>query len=136
MPKHYPDGRPTVATPENVAKAWDYANGAWQEFGDAVPMAEGLADYLDISTSSLYTRQEFSDVIEVVKRKQARYVASGGLKGTFNPMISKLILSSKHGYVEKTATEAENLNKNIDVSDLSAAEVHERLKVLRSHQSA
>ena len=143
MPKHYPAGRPTVATDENVAKAWTYANGAWATDWDGtgaevMPTVEGCADYLDISVETCYARQEFSEVLKAIKRRQAKRLINKGAIGEYNPVISKLLLASKHGYVERTATESETLNKNLnqDVTDVSTEDLEARVTALRAHQAA
>lgn len=106
MTKHA-GGRPTVATPENVEKAWQYVNGDWQ-LDEVIPTVEGLAVYLRISRETIYAREEFSDIAREIKEKQSKILVSSGLKGDFNSVIAKLILSSKHGYVEKSEIKTEN----------------------------
>lgn len=98
-------GRPTVATPENVNKAWEYVVGGYQEAEEHFPTVEGLALWLNISKDTLYVRDEFSDVLEKLKNLQARELIKNGIMGTYSPVITKLLLASKHGYVEKSAQE-------------------------------
>jgi len=100
-------GRPTVATPENVEKAWQYVNEDWQ-LDEVCPTVEGLAVYLGINRDTIYAREEFSDIIKKIKDKQAKIMLKGGLAGDFNSVIAKLILSSKHGYVEKSELKTDN----------------------------
>lgn len=129
--KTRPVGRPTVATDENLAKAQKYVAGAYLE-DEVIPTVEGCADYLDISTETMYARPEFSDIVKAIKRKQAKKILSKGLTGEYNPMIGKLILASKHGYVEKTATEADNRNVNLDATELTDDELDAKLAKLKS----
>lgn len=99
-----PVGRPTVATPENIKKAEAYLRN-WEEAEttpSGVPTVEQLAWTLGISRESLYAREEFSDILERLKQIQAYLLVNNGLSGDYNSTIAKLILSSKHGYVEKT----------------------------------
>lgn len=98
-------GRPSVVTPELVRKAWQYTTN-WKRTGDVIPMAEGLAIYLHIHKDTLYAHEEFSDVLNAIKTAQAHALANGSLGGYLNPVISKLILASKHNYVEKSAVDA------------------------------
>jgi hypothetical protein len=97
-------GRPTIVTDELIAKAWKYAEGAWEE-DEVIPTVEGLSDYIDIHKDTLYAREEFSDVLATIKRRQAKILLSGGLRSELNNTLTRLILASKHGYVEKTATD-------------------------------
>lgn len=106
MTKHA-GGRPTVATPENVAKAQEYVLEGYKE-EEVIPTVEGLALWLGISKESLYARDEFSDVLGVLKNKQARSLLNKGLTGDYSAVIAKLLLSSKHGYVEKNELKTEN----------------------------
>lgn len=108
-----PAGRPTVATPENVDKAWEYVNKGWTDLGEAIPTVEGLAVVLDIHKDTLYERDEFSDVLRRLKNLQASMLITGGLKGSFNSTIAKLLLASKHDYVEKSATDITSKNQSI-----------------------
>lgn len=110
-----PAGRPTVYSDEIVRKASKYVSDstAWEE--DVIPTVEGLAEYLDLSKDTLYAwakeadeegnliKPEFSDVLAKLKDKQARKLVAGGLAGGYSPVITKLLLMSKHGYVEKKA---------------------------------
>lgn len=95
-----PGGRPTVATPEMVLRAYQYLESVEQS--SRIPTVEGMAYTLDISKDTLYERKEFSDVLRKVKLLQADRLITNGLDGTYNPSITKLLLSSKHGYVEKS----------------------------------
>lgn len=98
----HPGGRPTVATPEKVERAFEYVNGGWEKAGDVIPTVEGMAVELGISKDTLYERDEFSDVLGKLKSLQARKLINGGLNGDYTPVIAKLLLASKHGYVEKS----------------------------------
>jgi len=73
-----------------------------------LPSIEGLARFLNISRSTIYKwaeeKKEFSDILEDLLVKQAERLLNNGLSGDYNSTIAKLILT-KHGYVEKTATE-------------------------------
>lgn len=120
-------GRPTKATPENISRAWGYVNQEWIDLGEAIPTVEGLAAVLQIHKDTLYERDEFSDVLGRLKNLQGSMLITGGLKGSFNPTIAKLLLSSKHDYVEKSATDLTTKGKELptpilggmSVSDLS-----------------
>lgn len=98
--------RPQEKTPDIVAAAEQYANGGWQEQGEAVPTVEGLALHLGKHRSTLYqwaaTDTAFSDILERVKTQQAVALINGGLTGSLNPTITRLLLC-QHGYSEKQA---------------------------------
>lgn len=102
-----PGGHPTVATPELLAKARVYVAGDWVNHTlqsgrkRVMPTVEGLALYLGISRETIYAREQFSDIVNDLRTNQHDELANGSADGTINPQIGKLMLSSKHGYVEK-----------------------------------
>lgn len=110
-----PAGRPTVATPEMVERAWTYLTDkkrGWQS-DEVIPTVEGLAVYLGISKETLYARDQFSDVLKAVKALQGKKLINGSLSGKLNPLISKMMLSSKHDYVEKSAQDLTTKGKEL-----------------------
>jgi hypothetical protein len=68
-----------------------------------IPTIEGLANVLEIHKDTIYEWEkiypEFSDVIIKLRQEQANRLILGGLSGTYNPIISKVLLT-KHGYRE------------------------------------
>lgn len=101
----HPGGRPTVATPEMVEKAWTYLIARIWEKDAAIPTVEGLALHLGVGRSTLYLRDEFSDILEAVLTVQGKFLMTGSLRNELNANIAKMILSAKHGYIEKSAKE-------------------------------
>jgi hypothetical protein len=101
----HPGGRPSVATPEAIAEADRYFSEKLWHPDDVIPTVEGLAVHLGIARSTLYLRPEFSDILENILSLQAKLLLNGSLKGELNPVISKMMLSAKHGYIEKSAKE-------------------------------
>ena len=101
-----PAGRPTDYTPELVAKAWEYANGGWQNAGDTVPTVAGLACEIGISRETCYAwsadaqKSEFSYILNKIAQTQERTLVNNGLKGEYNAPIAKMMLT-KHGYSDK-----------------------------------
>lgn len=95
-------GRPTKLTRDVIEKAREYPK-LYAALGDVIPSIEGLCIYLKISRDTAYQWKEidkrFSDIMSDIMLKQANTLFNGGIKGTFNPTISKLLLS-KHGYRE------------------------------------
>ena len=98
-------GRPTDYTPELLAAAWDYANGAWRDCGDLVPSVAGLASHIGISRVTCYQwakdeTKQFSYILDKIGTEQERDLINGGLSGKFNAPISKMMMS-KHGYSDR-----------------------------------
>lgn len=75
-----------------------------------LPSIEGLAAYLHVSKNTLYDwkeqHKEFSDALDDIIIKQHNVLVSGGLSGNYSPVIAKLLLSSNHGYAEKSETKS------------------------------
>lgn len=94
-----PMGRPTKLNQELIIKAAQYQSK------DLIPTIEEFALYLGINRSTVYAWKEknkdFSNIVDNILSNQARALINGGLSGDFNSSITKLILSGKHGYVEK-----------------------------------
>ncbi len=95
-------GRPHEGTPENVKSAEEYVKHGWEKLNEKFPTVAGLSLWLHISRETLYERQEFSDILGKIKSLQEMALISHGLAGDYNPTIAKLLLASKHGYVEQT----------------------------------
>lgn len=93
-----------------------------------LPSIEGLALHLEIHRSTVYDWQkkypEFSDIIETLLQKQAQLLINSGLEGTYNPTISKVILT-KHGYTDKQEIDQSTTIKDerIDESKLTDEEL-------------
>lgn len=72
-----------------------------------LPTVEGLALVLNVHRDTLYEwgskHPEFSDILDHLKKKQANMLIQYGLTGEYNSVIAKMILSSKHGFIEKTS---------------------------------
>ena len=112
MEEKNPVGRPSKLTRELVDKANFYMLSDFQTQGDAVPSHAGLCCYLGVVKSTIYEfckvendlGREFSNTLEAIKVKQERMLLSGGLLSTYNPQITKLMLSN-HGYSDKQEVE-------------------------------
>lgn len=105
-------GRPSKLA-MSLEKAKAYLMGEYKTVGDVVPNIAGLACYLNISRSTIYewssSNVEFSDIVEGILALQENKLLNCGLKGEFNPAITKLMLS-KHGYADKQETELSGKN--------------------------
>jgi hypothetical protein len=98
-------GRLTDYSNEIVEKAWEYVNGGWITAGDKVPSIAGLACEIGIHRETCYEwakdkNKVFSDILKAIAQKQERELLNNGLDGTFNPPITKMMLS-KHGYSDR-----------------------------------
>jgi hypothetical protein len=107
-------GRPTDYTPKLLKAAWDYVEN---HEDDLVPSVAGLCDRININRSTAYEwakdkDKEFSNILEAVSRKQEQKLLKNGLDGTFNPTITKLMLT-KHGYSDKQETDLTSGGKPI-----------------------
>ena len=113
-------GRPTKLTDALKQKAVDYlASEGWKDDGQAVPSHVGLCKVIGIARSTLYKwadeDDDISDITECCNELQENALLNGGLNGTFNATICKLIMG-KHGYHEKSEVglgEIDDLNINV-----------------------
>lgn len=105
-------GAHSKVTPELLRKAKAFVEGEWKKYNKTVPTVEMLAKHLNLTRQYLYELPQLSDTLEQVQREQASMLIDRGLTNEYNPAIVKLLLSSKHGYVEKQQTE--NINVNIE----------------------
>lgn len=109
-------GRPTDLDEDVVNQVWEYLD-TYEDQGDIVPTIEGLACFLKCSVASIYTWEsredangsQFLEAINAVRAAQGRKLLNGGLEGTLNSGITKLILT-KHGYSDKTQQEVSGPN--------------------------
>lgn len=97
-------GRPTEYNADIQAKAEAYAEGGYEACNDVVPSYAGLASYLRVSRQTLYNwgdkNPEFMDTLKDIESEQEKLALSGGLRGDYNPTITKLLLAN-HGYSDK-----------------------------------
>ena len=106
-----PVGRPPTQPSEFIErceKANKYLFGDWKDVGDVVPSIAGLACYLGKNRDTIYQwakeNENFSDIISSVMTFQENQLVNRGLDSTFNPTITKLMLT-KHGYSDKIEQE-------------------------------
>jgi hypothetical protein len=139
-------GRPTKLTDDLLVNAWAYVGinrndpetdqePLWKLHENAVvPTVEGMCLSLSIHKDTAYAwakeNEEFSDVMMQLKQQQGVALINGSLGNKFNPTISKLLLSSKHGYVEKSQQDITTQGESIktDVSPELAADFADYLK--------
>jgi len=96
-------GRPSGYSDELHSKVEDYILN-FEQYGHVVPSVVGLTKVLGITSSMVYRwsdkHADFKTTISVLKDIQHFELINSGLKGVFNPAITKLMLSN-HGYSEK-----------------------------------
>lgn len=104
-------GRPTLLTNEIKEKAWEYIDWFMSDEAqdmennlEVIPSMAGLAIFLGVSRRALYLWRdkddEFMHTLEALQNAQESILINNGLKGKFNPTISKLALAN-HGYSDK-----------------------------------
>jgi hypothetical protein len=97
-------GRPSPYVADEIAKGVTaYIESAHSD--NFLPTVEGLAVHLCVARSTFYewaeNHPEFSDILEQLLAAQGSQLIQNGLVGTYNPTITKLMLS-KHGYKDKS----------------------------------
>ena len=98
-------GRPTKYSPAVLEKTREYAEN-YRAHGDPVPTIAALALILDVDRTTIHAwskeagKEEFSYLLTRIELGQERELVSGGIKGEFNPAITKMMLT-KHGYTDK-----------------------------------
>lgn len=101
-----PAGRPSKYSEEMQERADDYVR---DHHGDVVPTAAGLACVLDVGKATIYRWAEehpiFRDTLGALNAKQEKMLTNGGIDGSYNSAITKLMLAN-HGYSDKS----ENVN--------------------------
>lgn len=129
-------GRPTKATPENIERAWDYALGEWKDSGDQIPMVEGLASFLAVHRDTLYARPEFEEVRQYIKQEQERTLVNNGLVGKFSPVVTKIMLMSKHNYTEKSESDITSKGEKLGTPRAGSELVKQLVEQLKERTKA
>lgn len=98
-------GRPTDYNEEMLETAWDYLDNYEKVYGHSIPSLVGLCKILNRGKTTLYTwaedeNKDFRDIIDAINEYQHFELVEGGLSGTFNSTITKLLLC-KHGHSDK-----------------------------------
>lgn len=113
-------GRPTKLTKALIAEGWQYLEDTGTMLPNALlPTVEGLALRLGVSRDTIYEweanggNQEFSDIVAKLRALQGEKLIQKSLSGQYNSTIAKLILSGKHGYVEKKETDITTAGKEL-----------------------
>lgn len=126
-PQDYlPMGRPPTTDISDVtAKILHYIRDGYQASGHAVPSIAGLCITMDITKSMLYVWESenpnLADALAKLKQTQEFVLVNGGLSGQFNNAICKLMLTTNHGYSDKTLVESHATLELIDSTGSDAA---------------
>lgn len=102
-----PAGRPTKYNDELLKAAKDYIDNFQPVEGqEIIPTVVGMCIAVNISHAIAYKwakdedKKEFLDILEKIEGKQHKELVNRGLDSTFNPTITKMMLT-KHGYSDK-----------------------------------
>ena len=121
-------GPDSSCTDEVMQKALDYVNGGYKDLEQAIPTGAGLARHLGVVRKTLFNwrdyHEEFAFIMDSMNCEQEMSCINKGLKGDFNPQITKLILA-KHGYHDK-------IDSNLTSSDGSMSPKDNSLAVLEA----
>ena len=99
-------GRPTDYSKSALKVAIDYISSYKTKHEHEIPSVAGLAMVLEVSKKTLYNwadkpeNKEFLHALERLATSQELKLLNGGLSGTYNSTITKLILHN-HGYSDK-----------------------------------
>ena len=114
------NGRPTKLTAEFIGKADEYMD-CWEELNEVIPSIAGLSVYTRVSRESIHSwinkewplevsddiKKKFSDIVAALGATQELKLMNGGLGGSMNPTIAKLILH-KHGHSDKAEVDSKS----------------------------
>ena len=96
-------GRPSKYNSETIPRTLDYIND-YEQYGQIIPTAEGLACVLEVSRSTLYywaeKEKDFSDILGRLNAAQVEIAIRKGLENKWNATIVKLLLA-KQGYSDR-----------------------------------
>jgi len=87
-----------------------------------LPKIEDFATFIGFHKDTVYKwaeeNPEFSDALDKIRTAQHKMLVDGAVSGRYNSTISKLILSSNHGYREKSdvTTDGKAINLSFDKS--------------------
>lgn len=104
-------GRPTLYDESMLERAKEYilffqtaGKEDIENHTEVIPTMSGLAMFLGVSKRVLYlwrdANQDFMHTLEGLQDTQETLLLNNGLRGRFNPQISKLALAN-HGYSDK-----------------------------------
>lgn len=107
VPKR-PIGRPTLYSDAMLDIAYDYSkNYDKPRYGsELIPSHNSLCTHLSISRNTLNSwikeenREELLTILSLIEQIAENNLIQNGLSSSFNSSITKLVLASKHGYLD------------------------------------
>lgn len=130
----HPGGRPTKYNQTILRKTKHYL-AHYTEYGDKLPTVAALTDVLDINEETIYKwakqedKQEFTKLLQKIKKAQERILINNGLDSTYNSSITKLLLM-KHGYTDKPeGVDSKGITVNVDRGRVSIQAGSETLTI-------
>ena len=125
IPRNQGGRQPSVNLDEVTAKVREYIATGYEAAGHLIPSLAGLCDTMDITKSMLYVweseRPDLAEALAKLKQRQELVLINNGLSGKFNNAICKLMLTTNHGYSDKTITESHATLELIDSTGSDAA---------------
>lgn len=131
-PKH-PGGRPTLYTSQTLRKTKEYIDNGYT----TIPTVAGLCVHLGVTRDTVYrwikdeNKKEFSDTISLMADLRETILLNKGLTGEFNSNITKLILTTNHGYTENKV----DTNIQVVVNRSGVAIQKDNEKLIIEHES-
>lgn len=139
-------GRPTKLSPEIIAEAQAFVDGASESAlspgtimlqiaadknagaddkpQHTLPTVERLALHLKISRSTLdewvKLNEDFAYIVDRLRLKKSDQLQQGGITGAYNPSVTKLLLGPE-GYADRSQSEQTN-NGNVTVEVVNYAD--------------
>ncbi|MGB2865225.1 MAG: terminase small subunit [Sedimentisphaerales bacterium] len=118
----HPGGRPTKYTPDMI----DRLEGYMRNCQDDLPSKAGFAIFVGVHVNTMdnWGRKypEFLWALERLKTLQCSILIDKGLKGAYNPTITKLLLINNHGFGKRRDTVTDD--KHFGAVTVSAECVH------------
>lgn len=116
-------GRPSEYDPTFCDRAEEFLMIREDEYDESnrlnvkLPTLEGFAMYIGVSKRVMYEWEQkypdFMHALDKIRTEQHDRLTAKGLSGQYNATIAKLMLSSNHGYKEKTETDMTSKGEQI-----------------------
>lgn len=132
-------GRPTKYYPAIINKIDEYFTTVGRE-QTCLPSIEGLAEYLDISTETVYqwgkVHKEFSDTIKKVAERQRKQLMDDGMYGgkEVNAAMAIFLLKANHGMSDGTNLTQINIKVKPILGGASVSTDNGNQKVIEAKQ--
>lgn len=100
----------------------DNSNSYEREYDVNLPKVEGFSSFIDVPLSTMKGWEddypEFSTALDKIRKEQHNMIVDGMASGKISQVLGKLMLSSNHGYREKSdlTTDGKAINLSFDNS--------------------